>query len=164
MRKVSHTLKKILSNWLEILTGIILSGLVIFVLLSVTFRSVIKIGVPWTDDLVIMLFQYLVFLGAAVGVKYNAHFTVDLLGIFPNKLQKWLVSAGYAVTLIFILFFTYSSWQFTVQSIDTFGQGLPISMAFTYAVMPFSGILMIYYFIKQWISEIRHWKKEAVHK
>ncbi|WP_018962374.1 TRAP transporter small permease [Sporolactobacillus vineae] len=158
---MKQIITKSLKNWLEIIGGGTLGALSICVFISVVFRSVLKIGIPWMDEIVQMLFEYLVFFGAALGVKYNSHFTVDFLGIFPIRIQKVLISINYVVTILFVIVFTGSSWNYTINSIGTISQSLSISLAWTNIVLPISGVLMVYYFIRRWIIEIINWKKES---
>ncbi|WP_010632916.1 TRAP transporter small permease, partial [Sporolactobacillus vineae] len=62
---MKQIITKSLKNWLEIIGGGTLGALSICVFISVVFRSVLKIGIPWMDEIVQMLFEYLVFFGAA---------------------------------------------------------------------------------------------------
>ena len=152
-------LKKLFSYWLEIVTSTILVALVIFVLLNVIFRSVLKIGVPWIDEVDMFLFYYLVFLGTALGVKYNEHFTVDVIGLFPRAIQNTLIFIGNIAILLFIIAIIYYGWIDAIHSKDTISESLGISLFYSHVIAPISGVLMLYYYIKKWVTHYKSTRK-----
>src|SRR5512137_1402597 len=54
-------------------------ALAVIVFLQVFNRFVLKAPLAWSEDLAMLLFQWVAFLGAAVGVKRIRHFGIELV-------------------------------------------------------------------------------------
>jgi len=154
-------MKKLVQYWLELLTGICLAVLVIATFLQVVFRFLLKIPAPWTEEVTRIAFAYMVFLGAALGAKYNRHLNVDVLGAVPAALRKWIVTAGYVFCMVFVAVFAYYGWVHTVNSSIQITPTLEIPLSWLYVVMPFSGIIILYYLGKSMLDE---WRGRDVNK
>ncbi|WP_019121305.1 TRAP transporter small permease [Brevibacillus massiliensis] len=149
-------MKRLAKNWLEILTCLCLSTLVVTVFLQVLFRFVIKLPAPWTEEVTRIAFVYMVFLGAGLGVKYQRHLTVDVLGAVPANLRKWIVSIGYVLSIAFVGVLIYYGAKHTVNSKLATTPTLELSLSYLYMIIPISGLIMLYYLLKNMIAEIRN--------
>jgi len=135
--------------------------LLVIVLAAVVFfqvfnRFILKAPMAWTEELAMLLFQWVVFLGAALGVKRMSHFGIDLLmEKLPQNSRRRLemiipFSIGaIALTLIIEGIRLLKLTQF--QGYTT----MPFSHAWATAAMPVSGLLMILYLIRHKIKEWR---------
>ncbi|MBO8162137.1 MAG: TRAP transporter small permease [Brevibacillus sp.] len=144
---------KVAKNWLELLTGFSLVILVLATFLQVVFRFLLKIPAPWTEEVTRIAFAYLVFFGAALGAKYQRHLSVDVLTTVPAAVRKWVVALGYLLSILFVAVFAYFGWVHTVNSSIQTTPTLEISLSYLYMVMPLSGIIIIYYLIKNMMLE-----------
>jgi len=134
---------------------IVLSAVVFFQVLN---RFILKGPWAWSEELAMLLFQWVVFLGAAVGVKRMSHFGIDLLveklsGRTRRCLELIvpLAIGTVAVTLILEGFKLLKLTQFQLYTT------MPFSHAWATAAMPASGLLMILYLIQH---EVKTWKKK----
>ncbi|MDN5302122.1 MAG: TRAP-type transport system small permease protein [Thermoanaerobacteraceae bacterium] len=95
-------LRKILHDIVKILGNIFLIALVVCVLLQVFFRYVLKISVPWTEEMARVFVIWLTIIGLAVIESENTQITttyfVSKLKIPYQKIWKTVI------TLISILF------------------------------------------------------------
>ncbi len=151
-------MSKFLKNSVEHLCFILVIVLAAVVFFQVFNRFILKAPLAWTEELAMLLFQWVVFLGAAIGVKRMSHFGIDLLvEKFSEKTRRRmeiiipLSIAVIALTLIIEGFKLLKLTQF--QGYTT----MPFSHAWATAAMPISGLLMILYLIR---NQIKAWKKK----
>ena len=129
-------------EWLtRILTGL----LVVTVVVNVFARYVLQVGLIWAEEVTILLFVWIVFLGAYAAYRRRAHlaitFVVDRL---PTSTQR---IAGAAATLLTLLFLGVVVWAGFDLVERTFAYGrvtamLGISAAWGYLAVPAAGCLI----------------------
>lgn len=148
--------KKAARWWLEILTGACLLMVVVMVFLQVVFRFVIKIPAPWTEELARLAFVYMAFFGIVLGAKYNMHLSVDILEKVPKKWKAVILTASYVASIAFMGVFTWYGWVHALNSQVQRTPTLEISYLYIYLILPFTGILTIFYLLKSLIAVWRH--------
>jgi TRAP-type C4-dicarboxylate transport system permease small subunit len=149
---------KFLKNIVEhlcFLLVIVLSAVVFF---QVFNRFILKAPWAWSEELAMLLFQWVVFLGAAVGVKRMNHFGIDLVVEKLSGKTRYCLElivpfaiVAIALTLIIEGFKLLKLTQYQVYTT------MPFSHAWATAAMPVSGFLMIFYLIQR---EVKIWKKK----
>lgn len=144
-----------LRYWLEGLVVIALMVMTVVTFLQVLFRFVFELPSSWTGEVVTFSFIYVVFLGAALAVKHNAHIVVDIVDDLPSPIKKVIDMISHILVLIFLIVFTYYGWQHTLNSMSTLTPALEISKGYFYVVAPFSGMLMIYFLIRSYFKKER---------
>jgi TRAP-type transport system small permease protein len=139
-------LRKVLDNGVEWLCLVLMAALALDLMLGVFSRYVLFSTFTWYDEIARACFVWLVFLGAAVGVKRGSHFGLHLLVDKLPERARYL--AAFITPLVIITF----SCVLVVQGLAflEFGrfQQLPvmgISKVWIYAAMPVGGALMILY-------------------
>ena len=70
---------KLLDRLIEAACAVAVVALTVTVSLQVFNRFVLKTPLAWSEDLAMLLFQWVVFLGAALGVKRMHHFGIELV-------------------------------------------------------------------------------------
>lgn len=84
---------KIISNFEEIIAGLLLFLVFIIVLTEIMIRSLGGFSLVWPDEVSRILFVWSVFFGASAGFKRGTMITVDILyRILPAKIQKVMIS------------------------------------------------------------------------
>src|SRR5512136_2053799 len=73
------SMRNILSNIVEGVAAILVVALATVVFLQVFNRYVLKAPLAWSEDMAMLLFQWVSFLGAAIGVKRMRHFGIELV-------------------------------------------------------------------------------------
>jgi TRAP-type transport system small permease protein len=135
--------------WEVILAGFV-AVLCVVVFLQVLLRYIIKMPFPASEEIVSISFIYTIFLGAAVGMKRGEHLAIDFLmkRVYPStrRVLYWVI---FTATAIFLYFVVIEGIRFVF---DSYGQtttylGIPIS--YSYAAIPLSGALMLYYLFKR---------------
>ena len=134
-------------------------ALAIVVFLQVFNRFVLKAPLAWSEDLAMLLFQWVAFLGAAVGVKRIRHFGIELVvKRMSARARRWIellvpfIMGAVAVTMITE---GYTLIQFNRNRIYS---SMDLSYIWAYLPIPISGVWMIIFVIQQ---EARRLKGES---
>ncbi len=149
-------LKRVLSNGVEWVCMVLMVVLSIDLLLGVFSRYVLVRTFTWYDEIARGCFVWLTFLGAAVGVKRQAHFRLHILvdRLSPRLRQATVVLLP-LVVIIFagvliqqgLVFFELGKFQQTPV------MGLP--KTWIYVAIPIGGALMILYSLGPLWSALR---------
>src|SRR6056297_62595 len=142
-------MNKIIDKTLDFLAIISLIIITIVTFAQVVSRYVFNFPIPWAMDIIRLSFVYLIFLGTAIGVREKGHLNIDvLINLLPikNKIINILIDI---VTLAFISFLSYQGFVWINASMAQGTPYLGIDMDYMYFAIPFTGIFMIYYLIKQ---------------
>lgn len=118
------------------------AALIATVAMQVVARNLLQMPMIWTGDLAQLLFIWLIFVGAAVGLRRGAHYTVDILprDRAPVRLVQDALSVVAAVVVIYILI--WHGWTLTQIRSSGSIQSLGISQFWSFVPMPVSGLLM----------------------
>ena len=137
--------------------------IILFVLLSllvtanVIVRFVPVVSLHWFDEIVEMLYAYLVFYGAAVLWITREHFSVgDWIGatILKGSRTRHVYRAVLEVlVLIFAAIFFYYSLRLTILAQDVTNV-FAIPKRVLYSCMPVAGALMVIYSLRNIVFEI----------
>ena len=128
----------------------------LFLLISVSvinrFAQFMSMG--WSDEIIELLFAWLLFPGAAALWRERAHFRVDLLqqNLKGTTAGLAVEAAVSAVCIAFFAVFLYQSWQFTNTASET-SPIFQVSKRYWYGVMPLAAALMLAYSVRDiWIA------------
>jgi len=150
------------SRWWTLLPEIVVlicSGLLpLITAASVVARYTNWYHVIWAQDVVKVLFLWIVFLGGAVAVKYNAHVRMSTLSdrleqaFAAASLWSWVIRLSPITVGGILLVLGVPLVRITMQrELPT----LQISAGYFSAVVPLSGALMIYYVLRGAIARLR---------
>jgi TRAP-type C4-dicarboxylate transport system permease small subunit len=154
--------KNILGDWVERFCMVLVVSLAVIVFLQVFNRFILKAPLAWSEDLAMLLFQWVAFLGAAVGVRRTRHFGIELVvKKMAAKTRHWieivvvpLVVGSVAVVMVVqgyrVILFNYNR---VYSSMD-------LSYVWAYLPIPISGILIIIFLIQQEVERLRSQKAE----
>ncbi len=114
--------------------------------LNVLVRFVPVVSLAWFDEIIEMLFAWMVFLGAAALWREKEHFTVAFLpdwlkGTKKGDLLNVVINL---VSLTFLLIFTYFALNLTIRAGDI-TPVLEMPKRLLYASMPLAGAIMTVY-------------------
>lgn len=94
-------MKKVIKLF-DLVAGLTFVAMVLVVCMQIFCRYVLKVSVPWTEELCRLLFMYVGFLGTAIAVRERELIVVDfLLTRMPPKLRKamdvliWLFTTAF---------------------------------------------------------------------
>jgi TRAP-type transport system small permease protein len=136
---------------------ILVVSLAVIVFLQVFNRFILKAPLAWSEDLAMLLFQWVAFLGAAVGVKRTRHFGIELVvKKMSAGTRHWIEIAVIplvvgAVAVVMIVQ-GYNLIQFNLNRVYS---SMDLSYIWAYLPIPVSGVLIIIFLIEQEVQRLR---------
>lgn len=122
-------------------------GLALIVALQVISR-LLKISLPWTEELARFLLVWLTFLGCALAIYRKSHLSVNfLVELMPVGLKKVCNIFTRIVMLAFFTTLLIYGVRLSALSMNNLSTSLGWSMGVVYAVLPFSALLADYYIL-----------------
>ena len=152
-------IRKSIDKSLEVLLAVLMGILVLDVLWQVISRYLLKSPSSFTDELARFLLIWVGILGAAYATGKKMHLAIDIL---INKMNK-----KYRVIMIVFINISISLFAFFVMVIGgghlitillklgNTSAALSLPIGYLYAVIPVSGLLIIYYSLYEMIDELR---------
>ena len=140
--KINDIWEWIVVKLLVVMTVVMVASVFIQVLTRTFNYTVI-----WTSDVATFLFVWLAFLGAAVAVRDNDHFVVDVFPVhWKNKLGFNLALNLLALCTQFVIGFIMFKYgmKFTESMILRLSYSLGIQLSYIVMVVPISGALNLY--------------------
>jgi TRAP-type C4-dicarboxylate transport system permease small subunit len=160
VQNILNALKKIDRIALMVLKALTITLFLLLSLLvsaNVFVRFVPVVSLHWFDEIVEMLYAYLIFYGAAALWITRAHFSLgDWIGatILKGSRTRYLYRAVLEVlVLIFAAIFFYYSLRLTILARDVTNV-FAIPKSILYSCMPVAGAIMIIYSIRNCVGEI----------
>ncbi len=139
-------LRTALASGVEWVCLVLMAILAVDLMLGVFSRYVLASTFTWYDEIARACFVWVVFLGAAVGVKRGAHFRLHLLiDRFSPRFRLGAGVFGWLVVIAFSLALLQQGWAFAELGWAQQTPVMGISKAWIYAAMPVGGALMILY-------------------
>lgn len=143
---------KIIDNF----AGLCFLIVLVVILVQIFFRFVLRIGVPWTEEISRLFFIYLIFIGAAVAVRKGEMIVVDTIpNLVKGRLGLFLKLIINVFSFLFILIMFYAAitltekvWSTTLATVDW------ISNGWIYMAQVIGFGLMIIYLIKPLIRNV----------
>lgn len=133
-----------------------LGAMTIIVFVAVIYRYVLDNPLDWTGELASLLFAWITFVGAFVGMRSRSHIKIDTLTIFLSaRVRRGLKQV---IDLGLLLMLALFIWQGTSLTITTWSLEYPameISRGCLYASLPVGGLLMTIALVQGWWREWR---------
>lgn len=149
-------MKKFLSNIVEWIAAILVVALAVVVFVQVFNRYVLKTPLAWSEDLAMLLFQWVAFLGAAIGVKRMRHFGIELVvKQMPERIRhriELLVPISIGIVALIMITEGIDLLSFNRYRIYS---SMDLPYIWAYVPIPVSGCLIIFYLI---LHEVHRWK------
>ena len=139
MIDIINSIRKIL-NSVIILIFLVMFGIVT---INVLARYIFNAPIPWAGELSRYSFIGIIYLGAILAMKDEAHIGLDIIiEYFPIKLREIVDFISKVLILIFLAVFIYMGTRMSLNNINTKSSAMLISMAIPYAVLPIGGLGM----------------------
>jgi TRAP-type C4-dicarboxylate transport system permease small subunit len=142
-------LVRAVANCVEGLLLVMMVVLCADVFLGVFSRYILRSTFTWYDEIARLLFVWIVFLGAAVGVRRSGHFRLQLLiERFPPGWRRVADVFGVLAIMLFGGVLIQQGWK--LVELGQFQQTpvMGLSKAYVYASMPVGGALVILYSLR----------------
>lgn len=153
--KILHFLNEKLE---EIFLVILLIAATVLVFVQVFTRYVMKIPLPWSEEIARYMFLWLTWVGASFATKERKHVNIDVIyQKLPRAGQKTCIVLSTLIWLAFVCIMVYISVKLTA-SVASGGQiavGSGIRMWIPYASIPTGMILMLFRLIQNCVHDLR---------
>jgi len=125
-----------------------ISTLITIMFAQIIRRAFLGQAIVWADGLARYLLIWSTFLGATIAAKENSHVSLSLVEDKLNERAKLMFQCAmmflFGVLACFVLYAGILAFEFTIpQRADA----LPISIAWIYAAIPFSQVIIIVHLI-----------------
>ena len=137
MEKKGINWKKVLENVDQYVSAVIFIGIMVLLFVQVVSRYLFHHSFTWTEELSVLLFVWMTYLGVSSAVTYRKNLRIDaLLDVVSFKVKKVLLIIS---DLVFMVFNIYLIFPF-LELIESIGTSktplLGIPKAITYWLIP----------------------------
>ncbi|KYH31790.1 TRAP transporter small permease [Neomoorella mulderi] len=130
----------------EAILALLMIGITIVLFIEVITRYLLKIPLPWTDEVARLMLVWLSFLGVGVGIKTKAHVQVEaLITKLPAKIQRYMRITANLSIIFFAVALLYFSFDYVRASSRMIFPVLRISFLWRALAVPVAAILIITY-------------------
>lgn len=156
------TLRARIDKALEYLLVLLMGSLVLDVVWQVASRYILKNPSSFTDELATFLLIWVGLAGAAYVKGKNQHLAIDILHSKLNPLQlnhmMILINILVAAFCLFVMVVGGSWLVYTRFVLGQISASLQIPVGYVYAIVPLSGLLMVYYSTDDIIQLAKNYK------
>ena len=161
MRKLAG----LIANIPEAIAGLTMLAITVILFAGVIWRYFLVDPLTWSDEIARALFVWLVFIGAAIGVKRRMHASVSVLSaLIPAQWHRVTTIIGLVAIGLMAAVLLYKG---AIETAANFKQVMPVtglSRGWLYLGVPVSGLLMLVYLIPQMWDAIRGVPLRSAHE
>ena len=140
---------------LRIICIVCLLGLMALIALRIIDRTVPGVGGAWTDEIIELLFGWMVFLGAAVLWRERDHFRVQWIeGKLPARHVGLLNIVIDAVVIAFLVIMVWQGSNLVLRATSV-SSILQLPRALWLSAIPVSGAIMLVYTLVDLLGRLR---------
>jgi TRAP-type transport system small permease protein len=142
---------------LEDFTIALFSILCVVVFAAVVARYVLQNPLIWSEEVVIYLFTWVVFLGSTILYKDKKHISIGLVAqMLPRTLRNVLDIFGGLLILAFLILLLHQGYILFQMNADIPSITIPVPVGIATVSLPIMALLMIYYNIRHMIEKFRN--------
>ena len=120
-------MNKLFPKFEEYFIAFLLAAITVVNVLNVFVRYVLKSNIHWAMEFTVIAFGWLIFLGAAWGIKVGAHIGVDtLINLFSDKIKKKISIIAAILCIVYGIFILVGSYNYVskIYSIGILSQDI----------------------------------------
>lgn len=146
----------------EVITGSFICIITVLVFVSAVART-IKYPINWAQDVSLLLFAWVVFLGADLALRDADFVNVDMfVNMLPIKIQNALYFLWYGVILAFLSILIRFGIPLSIENTKRLFQTLGISYSWATISVPVGSAIMMITIIIKLVTRVKtHHKKET---
>ena len=161
MMNAIRTLNRRLDKALQMLLAAMFACMIFVVFLQVFSRNVLEVSFIGILDIAQLLFSWSIFLGAAVALRWDTHYNLDLIPAHWHKTNVLLKAFGHSASLVVVYVLAVHGYDFTINSSSQEIPSLQISGLWLFLPIPLGGIAMGLFLIEMIPDEIRQLRAES---
>ena len=145
-----------LEQALRAVVAALVAIIAVMVAAQVVFRYAVQEPIVWSEEFTTLCYQWLSYLGAALAVRYRAHYGVDFVVRFLGpRWKRMLAWLEHGVVWSLALFLVVYGWRIVESSALQMYPTLPFSVGAGYSVLPIAGVLFV---LMDWPVLRERWK------
>ena len=126
---------------LEVVIVTCLVLMVVLVFLNVVLRYVLNSGIGVSDELARMLFIWLTFFGAILGLRRRQHVGVTMLRDALSSRGRWMVDAACeGIIVLCSILLVQGAWKFALLNHDNLAPATGLPMSLVYGIGAITGL------------------------
>lgn len=147
---------KMLDRVLFSLIGLLMAVMVVDVTIQVVFRYVVHDSPVWTEELARYVFAWQIYLATGLAFGRGSHILVDaVMLLVRGPAQRFLMIAGNAVTLVFLVVLVWQGTNMALVTSDTYTAAMVLNMGLVYAALPVTAAIGALYQLARLVQLIR---------
>jgi TRAP-type C4-dicarboxylate transport system permease small subunit len=123
------------------------------VILAVVLRYVFNDPLTWGEELIVGLFTWMVFVGAAAAVRSQMHIRIDVMApVFRNPKMNWLNILTLLIGIVILVTMLFACYEQVLQELVVESPMLGVSKAWFAGAMPAGLFLMLVHVLRAWMD------------
>lgn len=152
MKKITNGLTRIL----DVISIVLMVGMVLFLLIQLVARAAFRHGFPWTEESAKLCLIMLAYVGAAMTSVNGAHVNVTILNdaLKSPRGRKLLFVIQQAIAMVFLVMvfiFSFPALEIASRSVTTNTQ---INYAVVYSIIPISCVVMFFGHLAKIVQQV----------
>ena len=139
-----------LDRVLTVVCAVLLTVMVVTIFVQVLARYVFLASTPWSEEVAVYCFIWVVFLGTGLGVRDHAHLVADLL---PENLgpfwEKALMAFSLGMVTVIALVFLWYGLDYAILGLTRLSVSMGFPMFYIYISLPTTGAVMLLFLIER---------------
>jgi len=153
---IKENLIDIIKNLPEIVAAVFLAFVTVLIIVAVVFRYILNAPITWYEELCRVLFIWIAFFGAAIGVKRNAHFGIMIfIEKMPIKMRHLTSIVSEIVSILVCAVLVYSSYRITAMAFKHTFHQLQIPVGWLHIAVTISALLMAIYSTSHLVQSVK---------
>lgn len=139
-------------NILIIIFSILIIG---SVLLEVIFRYLVNSSLFWSNELSVLFYVWMIFLGMPILIKKNKLMQIDFTSIFPPLVKTWIKIFKEMISIIIMILFVivgFTSELYTVSGQILTSTGIPL--IWKHIIVPISSLFALFFILERTTKKI----------
>ena len=137
-----RTFNKRLERVLLVALAALFAVMICDVFLQVFARNVLKIPLVWTLDVAQLMFSWTIFIGAAVALRWNAHYHLDLLPVSWKRSNAVLRIFSNVAAICVVGVLLVNGWKFAEIGLNRISPAMEISEFWFFLPIPLGAAIM----------------------
>lgn len=124
------------------------------VTLAVVMRYVFNNPLTWSEELIVALLTWMVFLAAAAAVRSQMHIRIDVIApVLRMPKFIWLNTLTLIIGIVIILAMILACYEYVLQELVVDSPMMNVSKAWFAAAMPVGLTLMLIHVLRIWMDQ-----------
>ena len=146
-QSIWHSLKILNDKAYRVITivcAILLTVMITTIFVQVLARYVFLASTPWSEEIAVYCFIWVVLLGTSLGVRDHAHLVADLLPPTMGKFwDKFFLTLSYSMVTLTALIFVRYGLDYALLGLTRLSFSMGFPMFYVYVSLPITGTLML---------------------